>query len=383
MLARARLLSFLLLISSVTVSSFAYSVNTANPMDPGSSNKPGYNPSAFNPAMGLVLDAAASNTTANRGNLDFRSAELSLMAAVDPFATLYASINGTKDEVEVEEAAFMTTALPYNMTVRGGRFFANFGRLPHWHDHELPFVNRTESLETFFDGEARADGVEVIHLFKTPFFLQGTLGAYNKMGSENTRLNETGGTGHANGRPGASFTYLGRLFSYVPLGDNFGIDLGASQALTPRQYYIDGVRQDSLHSARSLTGVDITFRFEPLEKNTYRKLLWGTEVFRNDELRQTGTIERKRAWAGYSYVDWRFAQRWSGGGFVDLAENINTPALVTRTIGTMVTFHPSDFQRIRLQVSQKRANSGSPADDQVFLQWIGSIGRHVHVFKDR
>jgi hypothetical protein len=372
---------------------YAESPMTPATASPLGSPRPGYNPAAFNPAMGLVLDAAASNTTLNRGDLAFRSAEMNFMASVDPYANLYAVINGTKDDVEVEEAAFVTTSLPANLTVRGGRFFANFGRLPHWHDHELPFVNRTASLQNFIGGEARSDGIELMHLFRTPFFLQGTLGAYNVMGSDNHRLEEStvpGSPGHTNGRPWSSFTYLGRLFSYVPIGDDDGLDLGASEALTPRQYYIEGVRVDHEHSARSLTGIDITFRHEPLSQNVARKLIWSTEVFQNNELRPdtiegTTTTEyrRKTAWGGFSYVDWRFASRWSGGGFGDLAEGIDHPERVTRTFGVTLNFLPSEFQRIRLQLSQVRANDGSPTDDQIFLQWFGTIGTHVHVFKDR
>lgn len=389
----------LLITSLVACSLSAETALSPSAVSPLDGMKPGYNAASFNPAMGLTLDATARNTTASEGGFDFRSAEVNLMASVDPFANLYAVINGTSDGVEVEEAAFMTTSLPYNLTVRGGRFFANFGRLAHWHDHELPFVNRTASLENFIGGEAQAEGAELIHLFKTPFFLQGTLGAYNKMGAENTRLEETGTSGHTGGRGWASMTYLGRLFSYVPLGDDFGVDLGASESLTPRQRFIGGTRYDPNDSARSLTGIDVTFRFEPLSQNVYRRAIWSTEIFRNDERRlgsetidtdndgipdtDVNTFERKKAWGGFSYVDWRFAQRWSGGGFFDLSENLDLRTTNTKTYGVTLNFLPSQFQRIRLQLSQVRANDGSPTDDQIFLQWFGTIGSHVHVFKDR
>ena len=42
--------------------------------------------------------------------------------------------------VGVEEAAIVTTSLPWNLTVKAGRFFGEFGRLSYIHDHELPFV---------------------------------------------------------------------------------------------------------------------------------------------------------------------------------------------------------------------------------------------------
>src|SRR6266568_4065071 len=97
-------------------------------------------PSQFNPAIGLILDSAFSYRQHTGNNFDFRAAELGISASIDPFARGYAIITGSPDGFEVEEAAIVTTSLPYNLTVKGGRFFADFGRLSHFHDHELPFV---------------------------------------------------------------------------------------------------------------------------------------------------------------------------------------------------------------------------------------------------
>jgi hypothetical protein len=337
--------------------------------------------------MGVALDAVAGQTSQNHGNFDFRSAEINLQAAIDPFANLYAVINGSSDGVAVEEAFFMTTSLP-GLTLRGGRMFANFGRLGHWHDHELPFVNRVPSLDRFVGGEAQADGVEAMHLFKAPFFLQSTLGAYNKIGEDNDRLQARRGDGDASGREWNAFTYLARLFSYVPFGDNFGMDLGVSQATTPRQHYINGQPVGTSNTARSLTGVDLTFRFEPLADNVYRKLIWGTEVFHNSERREEiddagdRLYPRREAWGGYSYVDWRFHRLFSAGPFYDYAEDLDDPSIKTQTGGAMLNLHLSEFQRIRLQLSREKTDF-APGDNQVFLQYFATIGTHVHVFKDR
>ncbi|MBV9080651.1 MAG: hypothetical protein JO102_05990 [Elusimicrobia bacterium] len=357
----------------------------------GAATKPAYQPNVFNPAMGLVLDVAASKTTANQSSFDFRSAELNLQAAVDPFANLFAVLNATPDGLEVEEAFFMTTSLPF-ASIRAGRFFANFGRLPHWHDHELPFVNRTPSLDTFIGGEAQADGIELLHLFGTPFFLQGTLGAYNKIGSDNDRLVNNGRDA---GRPLGEFTYLARLFSFLPVSDDLGIDLGISEAFTPKERLIDPTTSpstpvDMKNSERSLAGADLTVRWEPRSENVYRKLIWGTEVFNNSEMRDTGAVDptlgtevfaRKRAWGGYSYADWRFSRWFSTGPFFDVAENLDDNSIKTRTYGGMINLIPSEFQRIRLQVS--RQTNGVTTDNQVYVQGFLTIGTHVHVFKDR
>jgi len=126
-------------------------------------------PSALNPSMGLVLDANVQNTKAG-GNFDFRSAELGIAASVDPFARMYSFINGTKEGVEVDEAAAITTSLPWNLTAKGGRFLADFGRFPKYHIHELPFVNQPLSIQRMVGVKPRRTAWRRIICFRRPFF---------------------------------------------------------------------------------------------------------------------------------------------------------------------------------------------------------------------
>ena len=144
-------------------------------------------PSLLNPAIGLVIDSAFSYRDHDRANFDFRTAELGLAASIDPFVRGYALINGSPDGLEVEEAALVTTALPYNLTVKGGRFFADFGRLAHFHDDALPVVNRPIVLDRFIGGESRANGIEVNYILPIEQYVTLTAGMYNKIGAENAR----------------------------------------------------------------------------------------------------------------------------------------------------------------------------------------------------
>ena len=130
--------------------------------------------SVFNPAIGLVTEIIPSYTSQGSdktgsdrpGGFDFfvRSVELNLAASVDPFARAYAVFNASVDPVTgeatatVEEAAIQTTSLPWNLTLKGGRFFAEFGRLSYVHDHELPFVYRPLVLDEYIGGESKTDG---------------------------------------------------------------------------------------------------------------------------------------------------------------------------------------------------------------------------------
>ncbi|HXV78702.1 MAG TPA: hypothetical protein VEG60_02375, partial [Candidatus Binatia bacterium] len=173
--------------------------------------------SILNPAIGLVLDGTIEKLGTAGGNFNFRSAELGIAASVDPYARVYSFFNGSNEGVEVEEAAAITTSLPWNLTARGGRFFADFGRLPKFHQDALPFVNFPFSIDRMVGGESQADGAEVSYLFPTPFFLLATFGGYNKIGAENEQVD------NSKPRAGSRFTYLGRLHTYFDLTDNHSI----------------------------------------------------------------------------------------------------------------------------------------------------------------
>ena len=75
---------------------------------------------ALNPGIGMVLDASIDQRARKGGNFNFRSAEIGLAASVDPFARMYGFINGTPEGVEVDEAAAITTSLPWNLTAKAG-----------------------------------------------------------------------------------------------------------------------------------------------------------------------------------------------------------------------------------------------------------------------
>jgi hypothetical protein len=339
-------------------------------------------PSMFNPAIGLVIDTVGSYTR-DGGDFEFRSAELGLSATVDPFARAYAFINGTQDNIEVEEAAIVTTSLPYNFTVKGGRFFADFGRLAHFHDHELPFVNRPIVLDQYVEGESQADGVEVSWLAPTSQYLNFTAGMYNKIGAENERVS------NSVPRTLQEFTYLGRAATFFNLGDAHSIDLGATVAYTPQVAIENGAQ-------RQLWGVDLTYRYLPPGEASYRGLTWGTEVLYNTERRpfettiedvDTGelisetSLKRRNAFGLYSYIEPRLSRRLSVGFQFEWVEALDPGVVTTTAFSPYITLWASEFQRIRLQYSNIAQPGGH--DNAGFVQWTVVLGSHVHGFRDR
>ena len=333
--------------------------------------------SALNPAIGMVLDANVSQRSKAGGNFNFRSAEIGLAASVDPFARMYGFINGTSDGVEVDEAAAVTTSLPWNLTAKGGRFLADFGRFPKIHEHELPFVNQPLSIERMVGGETRADGAELNYLFPTPFFLRATLGGYNEIGEENQQVD------NRKSRSWSRFTYLGRLNTYFDLSDNHSIELGTSMAYTPSVRLTGSADGGD----RMLNGIDLTYRFQPLASTVYQGVTVGSEIFRNSEQFAFESVAKRReAFGGYSYAELKLSKNWSTGFLFDYAPSVSSPGKKTIGYSPFVTWNMSEFNRLRFQFTHADDRVREDKNDggnQVFLQWTTVIGAHTHGFLGR
>jgi hypothetical protein len=335
-------------------------------------------PSILNPAIGLVLDADVEKLGNAGGNFNFRSAELGLAASVDPYARMYAFFTGSNQGFEVEEAAAITTSLPWNLTAKGGRFFADFGRFPKTHVHELPFVNEPLSIDRMVGGESQADGAEVNYLFPTPFFLRATFGGYNKIGADNEQVD------NLKPRSASRFTYLGRLHTYFDITDNHSIDLGTSLAYTP-SLRLPG---DPSGGDRILNGVDLTYRYQPLASTLYQGFTWGSEFYANSQRFPVDDVvaKRQQSYGGYTYGELKLNRNWSAGFLFDYAPIVDNPSHRTLSYSPYLTWYLSEFNRLRLQYSYLSNNfSADKAEkgNQAFLQWTTVIGAHTHGFVTR
>jgi hypothetical protein len=349
-------------------------------------------PSILNPAIGLVLDGTVEKLGKAGGKFNFRAAELGLAASVDPYARMYSFINGTNEGVEVEEAAAITTSLPWNLTAKGGRFFADFGRLPKYHLDRLPFVNFPLSIDRMVGGESKADGAEVNYLFPTPFFLRATFGGYNKIGAENEQVD------NLKPRSASRFTYLGRLNTYFDLTDNHSVELGTSLAYTPSVR----LAGDPSGGDRILNGVDLTYRYQPLASTLYQGFTWGSEFYANSQrfpfdievpneddpsILETQTVgKRRRSYGGYSYAELKLNRSWSTGFLFDYAPIVDNRRQRTLSYSPYLTWNLSEFNRLRFQYSYLSNNfSADKAENgnQFFLQWTTVIGFDTHGFRDR
>ena len=335
-----------------------------------------------NPAISFAVDTALTTDTHGSGwDFALKSGELFISAPVDPFLRAYAALVGSEEGFEIEEAALVTTSLPWNLTVKGGRFFADVGRFPHWHGEQLPFVDRPPSIDRLIPGESRADGAELSWLAPIDHYFRVTAGIYDSIG-ERDELPPDVGSGGSRGFD--QLTWLVHPSTYFDLTDTLNLELGGTFATVADQ------------GARYLYGFDATLRHQPGTSEFYQGLVLGSEWYWNDEKFEDAveigvdpdTQEpilgpgRFRRNGGYAYLEGFLGRRYSVGARFDYAEQPIGPVDRQLTYSAFATWYPSEFHRLRFQVDQ--IDPRDARNDQRFtLQWTAFLGSHVHGFATR
>ena len=363
--------------------------------------------SVFNPAIGLVGESILSyrsrgskETGSDRpGGFDFnqRSVELNLAGSVDPFARGYAVINASADPVtgeataQVEEAALQTTSLPWNLTLKGGRFFAEFGRLSYIHDHELPFVNRPLVLDNYIGGESKTDGLQLNFLLPIPHYVSLTAGVGDQFGDTPNNVGDF--------RHFKELNFWGRASTYFDLTPDISLETGFSGLYNPNEQDRGGVFVQPDGSTlterrRLVVGADLVLRYMPLRNNQFKSLTWGTELLYSDNrylVNPTGipgdpVFNRSVDSFGlYSYLAYKFHRQWIVGCLFDWMENPQNNADKTSAYSAWITWAISHWNQLRLQYTHTTHNalSGLRDDDAIYLQWAWIIGSHAHGWQER
>ncbi|MDB6025685.1 MAG: hypothetical protein JWM68_1908 [Verrucomicrobiales bacterium] len=372
--------------------------------------------SEFNPAIGLVGEtlfsyrSRGSEATGSErpGGFDVnqRSVELNIAGAVDPFAKAYVVANASADSATgeaafgIEEAALQSTSLPWNLELKAGRFFGEFGKLSYIHDHELPFVNRPLVLDNYIGGESRTDGAQLNWLLPAPHYVSLTAGFGNGFGGDSP-LPNPGTFRHLGG-----FNYFGRLSTYFDLTPNVQLDTGVSGLINPSTEDRGGVI--ALPSGSTLTeherrvaGLDLKLSYVPLQNNQFQRLDWGTELLYSNgrnlfdpdgslasaspALNGDEFMKSVGSFGLYSYVTYKWNRKWSAGFLFDWMQSPLNNRDVSMAYSPYLTLAMTHWNQLRLQYTHTDHNaaSGLRNDDAIYLQWAWIIGSHAHGWQQR
>jgi hypothetical protein len=305
---------------------------------------------------------------------DLRGVDLTFTGDIDDVARAVFNISYHDDDLSLEEGYLdVWDILPYKTDLRLGRFRANFGLLNTIHPHALMQVDYPAIYRTYLGHEGYIDeglGIsgEFQSLWKNPF-------AWSLQVLNGKRHEHGGGGDHEDEDEEDSkrlkdfndTVYVGRLAHTFQPAEKLSVDWGLSG--------LTGRFDDNKKSPRYyLEGIDLTFNWHPFAEE-YKRLRWQSEAF----LSQTnGRDDNEHAYGYYSFLDYRFAPKWSAGARYDYAQLPLESGDHLREYSAYLTHLYSPNNRVRLQLKNSQRNYGKDANE-IMLQWTFTLGKHEHI----
>ena len=352
--------------------------------------------SLMNPAISAVLQATGTTSLSHESDtngFDLSEAEVALQSAVDPFTRVDLFLSFPSGATpEVEEGTITTLALPGPLQLKGGRFKSAFGKWNTLHNHAFFTVDRPNALANFFGEESLTnDGLSLSVLIPNPW--DQYIDAITEVGTA------LGGTSFNSDR--RNLTWLEHLSWFLNTGPNstleFGLTAsggwtGASETLLS-DLAACGATCLGLEPRGELdsrvNGIDLTYKWKPVQMNVYRSFLWQTEALRSrrdvDVLTSGPALQPDvvSSSGGYSYLEYQFAKRWRVGARYDRSGFPDSESARESAMSGVVRYQPSEFQEIRFQFKRTSRNDeaalrfdGENDDSQLFFEWIPVIGAH-------
>jgi hypothetical protein len=385
---------------------------------------------ALNPAVSLILNGIYSNLSQDpagfringfvptagevgpgvRG-LSLGESELALSSNIDH------NFRGTgifsvspENEIEVEEAYIQTLSLFNGFAVRAGRFFSGLGYQNQVHAHAWDFTDAPLANKVFLGNQRSDDGIQLKWVAPTPLYFD--------LGVEAGR----GGTFPGGPKGGRSKNGLGSGVVFAHVGGDFGAStawqLGLSHLVTsPQDRAYDDVDSAGTPVTNTFSGksrlwvVDGVLKWAPNQNPTYINFKLQGEFFRRHEngdlvfdsaaasaggTRTGGYTSGQTGWylqGVFQFIPtWRVGYRYdrvnagtASNGLVDSGAltSADFPVLTAHNPTrhtVMVDWSPSEFSRVRLQGARDNSRA-DVTDNQVFLQYIVSLGAHgAHKF---
>ena len=373
---------------------------------------------AFNPAISVVLQGTYAHLSQDptqfainrfqtsedvgpgRRGLGLGESEITFFGSVDDkFAGNLTVSLSSDNNVQVEEAYGILTALPYGVVPKFGRFFSGIGYLNEQHQHVWDFQDAPLVYQAFLGGQFAQDGAQVKWVAPTDTFLE--------LGAELGNGDAFPGSPRNSNSVGA-----GALFAHTggDIGDNASWRAGLSYLQTrasDREATLPDAAGNLANVAFSGTShiaiADFVWKYAPTGNAQLTNFKAQGEYFWRREsgdltydadgslgLTQTGSYKSSQS-GWYLQGIWQFMPMWRVGlrydrlnpGNPDYGVNddlLATSAFHPERATVMLDYTPSEFSRFRIQYAQNKARPDF-TDNQFFLQYILSLGAHpAHKF---
>ncbi|MFL6291436.1 MAG: hypothetical protein ACJ759_11130 [Thermoanaerobaculia bacterium] len=319
----------------------------------------------FNPAISMIgnfLAVGGHNPVENLPTAEFRESELGIQAIIDPYARADFFLAFGEEGVELEEGFASFTALPAGLLAKVGRMRTYFGKVNTLHLHVLPWADEPLPVVNLLGGEEGwiGTGVSIAKLFPVgDVFTEGTLQVFRGTAE-----------GLFDGQRRGDLSYNGHYRVFMDLTDATNLDVGLSYGFGP-----NGTAENA---ETHLEGLDLSYRWKPLQTALYHSLLFRGEVYRSRREQPEGD---QTALGWYAAGDYRLARRWFLGARYEAAEHADDDALRDTGVAGILTFWPSDFSQLRAELRRRHFDLTDETANELLLQLQFAIGAHgAHPF---
>lgn len=323
--------------------------------------------------------------------------ELTLDGAVDPYFKGFANIVYKLDSngetgVELEEVYVLTTSLPWNLLLKAGQFFTEFGRQNQQHPHSWSFVDQPLVLNRMFGPDGlRSQGARLSWLPPTSWYTEAMVSVLNSAGGTafSFRSDESsdihGGAFDERGVHRVDdFLIVPRIAASVDLTATQTLLLGASGAIGPnnsgsgaRTRIYGGDLYWKWKSARAMQGFPfVSFQAEALvrkyEANSRSSVDDPSITLPGETLTDRGA---------YAQLLWGIKPRLVLGLRGEAANGdaaaFDSELRARRSrVSPNLTWYPSEFSKIRLQYNYDD-REGLGSDHSLWLQFEFTMGAHA------
>jgi len=307
-----------------------------------------------NPDISLISDVRAWYTSEGPRNVDMElhEVETSFRSVIDPFARadIFVGMGHDNGEFafELEEAYLSTLSLPYQLQVKAGKFRSNVGKINRLHPHSLPFIDVPAVYANFFGDEGLNDqGFGVNWLIPNMRFYQELSVEVTRGPAENVSFEYTEGN---------KMLYTSHLKNFWDLSDNASLEFGLSGLTGP----------NNLGLNTTMFGADLTYKWKPLQFNTYKSLTIQLEAFQSRKEMGSSTI---KASGMYALVNYQLARRWFLSSRFDHADLPEDPDWNEKAVSTTLGWYLSEYQKIELG----GRTSWGPGLDQSYQALLGIV----------
>jgi hypothetical protein len=334
----------------------------------------------------LIFDLSREGSTQDDGSrFGIREIEVALQAAVDPYFRGDVYLGFSDEEgVSIEQAYLTATALPWQLEGRLGRFIVPFGKQNLTHRHDLHTIEYPWVLQRFLGPEGRKGTGGYLSKIFSPlgFYQELIVTVLDRFGepAEDLTANEPSNQNLS------GLGYTARLRNFWDLTRHANLELAASAGTGTLAQPVSGPSEfNAINARQSLLGVDVTYRWRPLQQGLYRSLIVQAEYLRQfnepdpalpEGMSSDMYLGPRRAFDGaYLFARYQVSRRGHLGTRGDVVEDPMADGRTLYAASGYYEFFPSEFSKL-VAGYERLWPQGEPSQGRLILQATFALGPH-------